>query len=70
MPLLESLIKEKPFQDAVAYRVYFDEDKGFRKAHRVRWQSTVIVFKGIREVGRSTADLKIGSLRRLFSRGL
>ncbi len=70
MPLLESLIKEKPFQDAVAYRVYFDDDKGFKKAHRVRWQSTVIVFKGIREVGRSTADVKKDSLRKLFSKGL
>ena len=70
MPLLESLIKEKPFQDAVAYRVLFDDDKGFRKEHRVRWQSTVIVFKGMKEVGRSTADIKKESLRKLMVRGL
>lgn len=70
MPLLESLIKEKPFQDAVAYRVQFDTQKDFLKEHRVRWQSTVIVFKGNREVGRSTADLNKNSLRKLFSKGL
>ena len=70
MPLLESLIKEKPFQDAVAYRVTFDDDKGFKKAHRVRWQSTIIVFKGMREVGRSTADINKNSLRKLMARGL
>jgi hypothetical protein len=64
------LIKEKPFHGAVAYRVLFDDDKGFKKEHRVRWQSTVIVFKGNREVGRSTADLKKNSLRKLFSKGL
>ena len=70
LPLLESLVKEKAFENAVAYRVDFDTDKKFLSEHRVRWQSTLIVFKGEKEVGRSTADLDKNAIRKLFSRGL
>ena len=70
MPLLESLIEEKPFRGAVAFQVDFDSQKDFLRAHRIRWQTTVIVFKGRQEKGRSTADLNVDSIRRLFKKGL
>ena len=70
MPLVESLIKEKTFDEAVAYRVSFDDDKTFLRTHKVRWQTTLMVFKGVKELGRSVADLNIDSIRRLFLKGL
>ena len=70
MPLLESLIREEKFRGAVAFRVDFDRQKKFLFAHRVRWQSTVIVFKGGKEVDRSVADLNKARLRSLLRKGL
>ncbi len=70
MPLLESLLKEKQFQNVVAYQVDFDFGREFKGAHRVRYQTTLIVFKGGKERGRSIADLDIDSIRRLLSKGL
>ena len=54
----------------MAYRVDFDSQKGFLKEHGVRWQSTLMVFKGKSEKGRSTADLKKNSIRKMFEKGL
>ncbi len=70
MPLLESLLKEKQFQNVVAYQIDFDFGREFKGAHRVRSQTTLIVFKGGKERGRSIADLDIDSIRRLLSKGL
>ncbi len=69
MPLLKSLVKEKAFDNAVAYRVDFDADKEFLSEHCVRWQTTLIVFKGKKEMGRSTADLNKNTIRKLFLKG-
>ena len=70
MPLLESLIKEDKFGDVAAFRVNFDRQKDFLLEHLVRWQSTIIVFKGHEEKGRSVADLSKDRIRQLFAKGL
>jgi len=70
LPILEAVIKEERFRDAVAFRVDFDTQKKFLRDHRVRWQSTLIVFKGEVERGRSVADLNPDSIAQLFARGL
>lgn len=70
MPLLESLLKEKPFRDVAAYQVDFDGGREFKGTHRVRSQTTLIVFKGGKERGRSIADLDIDSIRKLLAKGL
>jgi len=69
LPLLKSLVKEKTFDNAVAYQVSYDDQKVFLRNFKVRWQSTLIVFRGNKEMGRSVADLKLKSIRRLFLRG-
>ncbi len=70
MPLTTKILKDKAFDSAVAYRVDFDSQKGFLKEHRVRWQSTLMVFKGKIEKGRSTADLNKKTIRKMFEKGL
>jgi hypothetical protein len=70
LPLLESLLKEDQFKSAVAYQVDFDGGREFKGAHRIRSQTTLIVFKGGEERGRSIADLDIDSIRKLLSKGL
>ncbi len=70
MPLLQSLIGEKRFKDAAAFQVDYDSQRDFLRVHRVRWQSTLIVFKGVHEKGRSVADLEEASVIRLLERAL
>ncbi len=70
MPLLESVMEEEKFRDVVALRVDFDKQKDFLREHGVRLQSTLIVFKGREEKGRSISDLDKDSIRRLFAKGL
>jgi hypothetical protein len=64
------LIKEEKYKDAVAFRVDFDREKDFLRAHRGRYQSTLIVFKGRKEAGRSLAELDKAKIQALFSKGL
>ncbi|MDA1001651.1 MAG: hypothetical protein O2807_14185 [bacterium] len=70
MPLLLSLIHEPGLKSATAFQVNFDNHKEFLRAHGVRWQTTVLVFKGKNELGRSVADLDKSSLRALMKKGV
>ena len=70
MPLLQSLMKEKKFENSAAFVVDFDTQRDFAKAHGVRFQSTIVVFKGTQEKGRSTGDVDIASIRSLMERAL
>ena len=70
MPLLQSLVKEKKFADAAAFVVDFDTQRDFAKANDVRFQSTIVVFKGAQEKGRSTGDVDMASIRSLMERAL
>ncbi|TYO67516.1 thioredoxin family protein [Bradyrhizobium hipponense] len=53
-PIVEKIEKEKP--DLVVYEVDFDKAKDVLKRFRVQYQSTLIVFRGIKEVARSTGE--------------
>ncbi len=70
MPLLQSLMEEKKFANAAAFQVQYDTQRDFLKEHGVRWQSTILVFKGVQEKGRSTGDVDKASIRSLMERAL
>jgi thiol-disulfide isomerase/thioredoxin len=53
-PIVEEIEKEHP--DLVVYDVDFDTAKDALRQFRVQQQSTLIVFKGAREVARSTGE--------------
>jgi thioredoxin len=66
-PIVESIEKERP--SLVVYDVDFDTAKDVLRQFRVQSQSTLIVFKGPKEVARSTGDTDPARLRALVARG-
>jgi len=65
--IIEQIEKEKP--NLVVYEVDFDTAKDALKHFRVQYQSTLIVFKGTTEIGRSTGDTDPTRIRALIAKG-
>ena len=55
-PTLDALRQDPKLKDAVFFKVDFDKEKAFLRAHRIPRQSTVLVFRGKRETVRSIAE--------------
>lgn len=66
-PTLAAIEQERP--DLVVFDVDFDSAKDVLRQFRVRSQSTLIVFKGKNEVGRSTGETDPDRLRALVAKG-
>lgn len=69
-PILARLLNDGEFAAAAGYVVDFDKERTFLATHKVRQQSTLLVFKDGVEVARSVADTNEGRIRALFERGL
>lgn len=69
-PIIESLIKQKNYQGVTSFRVDFDNQKDVVRAFRVSRQSTLIVFKGGKEVGRSLGDTSPEGIESLLRKAL
>ncbi|KAB2910464.1 MAG: thioredoxin family protein [Hyphomicrobiaceae bacterium] len=69
-PILSALSKSETFKDFVMLEVDFDSQKDVVRALKARNQSTLIVFKGINEVGRSVGDTDPDSIEALLSKAL
>lgn len=67
-PTIARLEKEKP--SLVVYEVNFDNDKSALKKFGVQSQATLIVFKGAKEVGRSTGESDAARIQALIEKGL
>lgn len=67
-PIIQGIENEKP--DLVVYEVDFDTAKDALKRFRVQHQSTLIMFNGANEVGRSTGDTDPARIRALVAKGL
>ena len=55
-PILEKLRAEPKFRDLVIFKVNFDTQKDVMRKFHANVQSTLIAFRGIKEVGRSTGE--------------
>jgi thioredoxin 1 len=66
-PIVEQIEKEKP--NLVVYEVDYDTAKNVLKLFRVQWQSTLIVFKGTKEIARSIGDTDPARIRALVAQG-
>ena len=66
-PTIGKLEKDKP--GLVVYSFDFDRDKGELKKFGVQSQSTLIVFKGTQEVGRSTGETDPARIEALVNKG-
>lgn len=69
-PILEKLRAEGRFKDLKSFTVDFDSQKDALRALKVSQQSTIIVFKGGSEVGRSVGDTNPASLEALVAKAL
>jgi thiol-disulfide isomerase/thioredoxin len=65
-PIVQEIEKEYP--DLVVYDVDFDSAKDVLKQFRVQYQSTLIIFKGSKEVARSTGETDPTPLRALVAK--
>jgi len=65
-PIVEQIQKDRP--DLVVYEVDFDTSKDVLKRLRVQSQSTLVVFRGASEVGRSTGDTDARSIGALVAK--
>ena len=70
-PILSELMARPEFKDYTVLKVNFDTQKDVRRTLRVAEQSTLIVYRGKREVARTIGDTSMESiaatLRKAFS---
>lgn len=69
-PILDKLTAEPKFKDLKIFRVDFDSMKPVVKEFGAQTQSTLIVFKGTAEQGRSVGDTKEASIAALLDKSL
>jgi thiol:disulfide interchange protein len=56
-------LKSESGLDITVLRVDYDKEKELRKTHKIRYQSTIVVFKGEKETGRILGDTEIDKIR-------
>jgi thiol-disulfide isomerase/thioredoxin len=65
-PIVQEIEKEHP--ELVVYEVDFDSAKDVLRKFRVQYQSTLIVFKGTKELARSTGETDPAPIRSLIAK--
>jgi thiol-disulfide isomerase/thioredoxin len=65
-PIVQQIEKER--QDLIVYDVDFDTAKDVLKRFHVQYQSTLIVFRGSKEVARSTGETDPAVIRSLIAK--
>ncbi len=69
-PILARLASEPRMKSLVIFTVDFDSQKDLLRKLKVQKQSTLIVFKGNKEVGRSTGDTNPGRIEALLNKSI
>ena len=69
-PILSELTSKHPFENFAFFEVDFDTRKDALKALNVHQQSTLVVFKGQSEKGRSTGETNAAAIEALLRRAL
>jgi thioredoxin 1 len=67
-PILSRLEATPKFKNLVVLNIDFDTSKNLLRSLRVSQQSTLIVYKGKTEVGRSTGDTNAASIEALLAK--
>ena len=67
-PILEGLLSKPELKNLVVFEVDFDSRKDVLRALNVRSQSTLIVYKGAAEMGRSVGDTNPASIAALLGK--
>jgi thioredoxin len=69
-PILSRLRSDPRFKELVSFDIDFDSQKDLLQKFNVRTQSTLIVFKGKQETGRSTGDTNAASIEALLGKSI
>ncbi len=69
-PILSKLRDEPRYKDLVSFSIDFDSQKELLRKLNVQQQSTLIVFKGKSEMGRSTGDTGAASIEGLVAKAI
>ena len=69
-PIVEALMQEARRKDIALFVADFDKETALKKRLKVTMQSTFIVLKGGKEVGRSTGQTDKAELAGLFDKAL
>lgn len=69
-PIVLELMRDAKMKDVTLYVADFDKEKELKKALRVSQQSTFVVFKGGKEVARSTGQTRKADLAAVFAKAL
>ena len=69
-PIVAELLSEPRMKDVKLFVANFDTEKDLKKAMKVYSQSTFVVFKGGKEVGRSTGQTQKSVIESVFVKAL
>ena len=69
-PILDGLMKQPAYKDVTLMTIDFDSAKPTLKTFKVAMQSTLIAFKGDKEVGRSVGDTTSSGIESLVKKAL
>jgi len=69
-PHVQALLAEPKMKNVTLFVADFDKERDLKKNLRVTKQSTFVVFRGGKEVGRSTGQTKKEDLAALFGKAL
>jgi len=69
-PIVESLLQDPKRKNVTLFSADFDTEAALKKQLRVSQQSTFVVFKGGKEVGRSTGETQKDAIAALFDKAL
>ena len=69
-PILSRLSNEPKFKNMVRFKIDFDSQKALLRKLRVSTQSTLIVYKGKTEAGRSIGDTQAASIEALLAKAI
>lgn len=69
-PIIADLIKTEKFRDLVIYNIDWDTQKDLVRKFGAQRQSTLIVYKGAKETGRSVGATQAAPITELLTTGL
>ncbi|MEO7886445.1 MAG: thioredoxin family protein [Polaromonas sp.] len=67
-PIIDGLMKQPAYKDVTLMTIDFDTAKPTLKAFKVNMQSTLVAFRGEKEVGRSVGDTSPAGLEGLIQK--
>jgi len=67
---IPQVLKEEQFKDVVALTADYDMEKELKKQLKVNGQSTLVVFKGDKEVAREQGITSAAAISKLLAKGL